>query len=285
MRNFPSIQLFDADVGRNASALLLSSPEAIAHKYRMLSHKQRQAIRCVIGTHYPFGSHAIFETSAKYFTIVRHPVDRAISSFYYLRRQSDLPIYPFIRDMTFEQYLHSEIGLDPFNHQVRVLSGCPELDMPLDPRGGRLSASAVEERHLEMAKRNIEDHFLTAAPFEALANLVGLLRLVYGWRLHRTVFTNRNITRGRPKLEEVSEGTRRHLENTNRFDIELYEWVKARFAHQIESLDFRYSRHLLWFNIANFATQEVARSAPAPLRKIAATAIAKMRAAPHSGGD
>jgi hypothetical protein len=59
--------------------------------------------------------------------------------------------------------LDSGIGIDQDNHQVRMLSGCPELDGPWDPA---ISIRPVERRHLEMAKRNIEERFIVAAPIE-----------------------------------------------------------------------------------------------------------------------
>jgi hypothetical protein len=68
-----------------------------------------------------------------------------------------MPCYPFIKDLTLEQYLDSGIGIDQDNHQVRMLSGCPELDAPWDSKGGPISTSSAERRHLEMAKRNIEE--------------------------------------------------------------------------------------------------------------------------------
>ena len=44
-----------------------------------------------------------------------------------------------IKDLTLEQYLDSGIGLDHYNHQVRMLSGCLELDAPWDLEGRRIS--------------------------------------------------------------------------------------------------------------------------------------------------
>src|SRR5271166_568043 len=164
---FPGPQHFNAEVGFTGSALLIRSREKIAEKYESLSLDERRAIRCVMGTHIPMGLHTLFDKPAKYFTIVRHPVDRVISSFYFTLRVSiHIPSARHIQGMTLEQYLDSGIGLDPFDQQVRMLSGCPDLDVPLDPDGRPISAPAVERRHLEMAKRNIEDRFIAAAPLE-----------------------------------------------------------------------------------------------------------------------
>ena len=113
--------------------------------------------------------------------------------------------------MSLEDYLESGIGLDAHNHQVRVLSGCPELDAPWHPNGRPISALPVESRHLEMAKRNIEEKFIVAAPLEQFTALVWFFKRLYGWPRHRLLFMRRNedagrkttADPGRPQLETV----------------------------------------------------------------------------------
>jgi hypothetical protein len=99
------------------------------------------------------GRRCYFRSAIEVFTIVREPVDRVISIFF----QSD-------RD---RPDLDSGLGLDHDNHQVRMLSNCPELDAPWDPKGRPISTPPVERRHLEMAKRNIEERFIAAAPMKS----------------------------------------------------------------------------------------------------------------------
>ena len=42
--------------------------------------------------------------------------------FFFNRTATDLTSYPFIKDLTLEEYLDSRLGLDHDNHQVRMLS-------------------------------------------------------------------------------------------------------------------------------------------------------------------
>jgi hypothetical protein len=62
---------------------------------------------------------AIFDRPSKFFTIVREPVDRVISNFFFNRTATDLTSYPFIKDLTLEEYLDSGLGLDHDNVPVR----------------------------------------------------------------------------------------------------------------------------------------------------------------------
>jgi hypothetical protein len=123
----------------------------------------------------------------------------------------------------------------------------------------------VERHHLEMAKRNIEERFIVAAPMEKFAALVWFLKRLYGWPTHRAVFRIHNETPDRPKLETISETTRKRLEALNQYDIELYEWAKERFAKQIEPLEPDFSREVRRFEILNHSFRLILRLTPRPI--------------------
>ncbi len=275
-RNFPGPQCLELPFELTDSALLIRSFDKTVEIYNTLPAEQRGLIRCIMGTeggnrgiHFQFGLHRKLGRPAKYFTIVRDPVDRVISNFYHNRSQNHLPSYNFIKDMTFEQYLDSGLGIDAFDHQVRMLSGCPELDAPWDPAGRPISAPPVERSHLEMAKRNIEKHFIAAAPLEEFDALVLLLRRLCGWSFHRIFYVVHNETQGRPKLAECSPAIRRRLEEANRHDIELYQWVKVRFAAQIRALGPEFSQERHYFGIINRASQWLEQTLPSRAKAVA----------------
>jgi len=261
-------QFFHAHTGNAGSALLMRSTESIRQKFATLAPSTQRAIRCVIGTHVAMDIETIFERPVKFFTIVREPVDRVISNFYHIRSASHLTSYPFIKDMSIDQYLDSGIGIDIDNHQVRLLSGCPELDAPWDPEGRPISTPPVERRHLGLAKRNIEERFIVAAPLEAFTALVWFLKCLYGWPLHRMFFQIRNETPDRPRTEAVPETTRQRLVVLNKYDTELYTWVKTRFAEQIRQLEPQFSRQVRRFEQMNGYAQQLGRLSPRGVQKI-----------------
>jgi hypothetical protein len=147
--------------------------------------------------------------------------------------------------------LDSGIGLYHDNQQVRMLSGCPELDAPWDLESRPISStsSPVERRHLEMAKRNIEERFIAAAPLEEFAALVWFLKRLYGWPFHWVVFRIHNQNPNRPKLAAVSEATR-----------------KARFAKQIQTMEPHFSREARRFDMLTRAVHRIDRLSPQPIR-------------------
>jgi hypothetical protein len=267
-----------------SSALLIRPTELVAERFRRLAAEERQSIRCLIGEHIAMDVDTIFEKPSKFFTIVRNPVDRVISSFFYHLTQSHLIGYPFFKDLSLEQYLESGIGLDADNHQVRVLSGCKELDAPWDPHGRPISAPPVERRHLEMAKHNIEQRFIVAATLEQFNALVWFLKRLYGWPLHRVIFPRHNETAGRPPLERVSAAARQRLAEMNRYDTELHQWVRERFEQQIRPLEPGFSREVRRFEMLNSAAQRLHRTAPDPVRKLASRLLYTPQARAYGPG-
>jgi hypothetical protein len=150
-----------------------------------------------------------------------------------------------------------------------MLSGCPELDGPWDVEGRPISIRPVERRHLEMAKRNIEERFIVAAPIEEYTALGWFLKRLFGWPFPQVLFRINNETPNRPKLAAVSEATRKRLETLNQYDTEVYEWVKARFAKQIQSMEPYFSREVRRFDMLNRGVQRISRRSPEPIRGLA----------------
>jgi Galactose-3-O-sulfotransferase len=263
----------------STSALLIRPTVAIGELFHQLPPDRRKAVRCLVDEHVTLDIATLFDRPVRFFTILRHPVDRVISSFYYIRTKSHLVSYPFIKDLSFEEYLDSRIGLDSDNHQVRVLSGCPELDAPWDPQGRPISTPPVERRHLEMAMHNIEERFIVAAALEQFTSLVWFFKRLYGWPLHRVLFRRQKADTGRPPLERVSAATRQRLAEMNRYDIELHEWVRERFAQQIRPLEPSFSREVRRFEMLNTAAQEFYRTAPDSIRRLATQRLSSGQAA------
>src|ERR1700733_11163050 len=202
--------------------------------------------------HVPMGVHRMFARRAKYIAIVRHPVERLLSYFYYRIQGGD----PYLKDgkpITFEAYVQSGGDVIFNNYQVRVVSGSPDLDAPAGARGALVAGTPVEARHLEMAKRSVEENFLSIAPLEQLTELAMLLRRVYGWPMRRLQTEYKNPTKERPRAPEIAPRLLRIIEDNNVHDIELYEWARKRFAEQRKLYEPELSRDLQVFSVVNRA--------------------------------
>lgn len=221
--------------------------------------------------HLPMGTHALFEGSAKYITVLRHPVERVVSLFHFLSRYNAR----FARDgrpITFEEFVEGGRDINLHDYQVRILSGAPELDAPAPaiPGDEVVPSAKVEKRHLEQVKRNIEEHFLAVAPVEQLADLALMLRQVYGWPMRRLFNEYKNRTEARPQRQEIAPRLLRMIEDYNPHDLELYAWAAERFARQRGSFEPRLSRDRRLFGAVNRALTATGQILPPGLRKRAA---------------
>jgi hypothetical protein len=232
--------------------------------------ERQKRIRYYSG-HLPVGVHALFEgtaKSAKYITVLRHPVERVVSLFHFNSQYNNA----YARDgraITFEEYVESRRDINLHDYQVRLLSGAPELDAaaPASSSDEVIASAAVEKRHLEQAKRNIEEHFLAAAPVEQLADLALILRIIYGWPMRRLFNEYKNRTKLRPRRKQIPPRLLRIIEDCNRHDIELHEWVTERFVRQSLSFEPHLSRDRRVFGIINRALTATGQILPPGPRK------------------
>ncbi len=222
-------------------------------------------IRYVTG-HLPMGLHRAFDRPAKYFTIIRHPVERVISDFFF-RIQDNVP---YLKDgalLGFEEYVESRYDIYLRDYQVRVISGCPEFEGARPQFGQQTPGPAVERRHLEQAKRNIEKHFLAAAPLDKMTELALLIRRVYGWPMRRLLTEYKARTKRRPRMGDVSRRAIGIIQECNSHDLELYEWIGKRFSAQSQLFEPELSRDERVFNTVSRVINGAGKVLPWNARK------------------
>jgi Sulfotransferase family len=213
-------------------------------------------IRYVTG-HLPLGLHRAFDGHVKCFTVVRHPFDRVISEFFF-RIQEGNPTRNDGRTLSLEEYVESNHDVHLSNYQVRVVAGSPALDDKGVP---------VEFHHLEEAKRNISEYFLAAAPLESMAEMALMIRRIYGWPMRRLLTEYKNKTRRRLRVRDVSPRVRKMIEESNAYDLELYEWVRKRFAMQSRLFEPQLSTDRRILNLVSHALNGAGQILPWQVRK------------------
>jgi Sulfotransferase family len=216
--------------------------------------------------HLPIGLHRAFDRPAKYFTVIRRPVERVISDFFF-RIQEKAPYRKDDRLLTFEEYVESRSDVFLCDYQVRVVSGCPELDAQRPAQGMQTVGAPVQRRHLEEAKRNIEEYFLAAAPLERMIDLALMVRSVYGWPMRRLLTEYKARTRHRPRRDNVSPRLIKIIEECNSHDAELYEWVRNRFESQCRLFEPELSKDKRIFGVVSRTLNASGRVLPWHVRK------------------
>jgi hypothetical protein len=179
-----------------------------------LSMGERERFDCLAG-HLRFGVHRLLPRPARYITMVRDPVERLISAYYYIRGLPEHPMHERVlrEGLSLEQY----VRLAPSDEQVRILSGT--------------AGAATTRETLEQARRNIEEHFVAVGLTERFDEFALLLTRVLGWR-HVYVRPD-NVTPDRPRQHDLAPSAIASIEDRNRLDRELYGFATQVFERSL----------------------------------------------------
>jgi hypothetical protein len=157
--------------------------------------------------HMLFGLHEILPQPATYITVLRDPIDRVMSAFYFMRSYMLHPLHwKFRREQwTVEDFVRR---LPRDNVQCKILAGA-EYNSP------------CTEEIFEQAKENLFRHFSVVGLSERFEESLALMKLRLGWKLWR--YSSFNVTRARPKKADLSQATLDLIAAKNSFDLALYE--------------------------------------------------------------
>jgi len=178
--------------------------------------------------HVAYGIHEILPQRTAYITMMRDPVDRVISHYYFIKRSPEHPLNRVIMERNFglEDYARFEGSKELQNDQARLIAGVgkDELVAPAEV--------------LEKAIRNVETNFLMIGLVERFDETLVYLKRKLGWR--NIFYGVRNQTINRPSKDEIPNRTQQEIAKRNRTDIELYAYAQEALANKIvdEGPDF-----------------------------------------------
>ncbi|MBN1676635.1 MAG: sulfotransferase family 2 domain-containing protein [Kiritimatiellae bacterium] len=171
-------------------------PEPDAVVYR---EHWRPGMKCrVVWGHFAYGFHTHFEDSC-YVTMLRHPVDRAISHYYHALRETDHHLHEAAGRMSLREYALSDMGLDLDNGQCRWISGIRDSE-----------AQAC----FRTALQNLRS-FSVVGVLENFAGFAGALGLPPPYPVERKGM--------RPSMYEIPFATYEAIVARNRWDMALYQ--------------------------------------------------------------
>lgn len=158
-----------------------------------------------ISGHFPFGLHEMLDGPAKYIVLIRHPIERAISStnFDYQRG--------YITKQDAKTYL---LSAEIDNPQTRLLAGRAFMH------------GACCDKTLEMAKHNLQNHFLLACVTEDTNSMIQVLASIQNWG---ALALPRHQVTGDKVIVELNTEMKALLENKHQYDVLLYDWVKTQW--------------------------------------------------------
>lgn len=203
--------------------LTLSTPE----QFRAFRANPSLADVDAIVGHSIFGIHRHVNTTIEYVTVLRDPIDRIVSDYYYAlhsphrgelhRRIVDekMGLATFVAD---SRYFMSDNGL------VRFLAHYPFWELADDPQfwWRKVPRGQVSRDMLEQAKANLE------------------MCAFVGFQDDLPVTPRENVTPDRPSINDLGCRTLGVLRDWHRLDLELYEWAQAFRSHMAGTEVFAY---------------------------------------------
>jgi hypothetical protein len=169
--------------------------------------------------HLPFGLHESLPQAATYLTVLREPVDRAISTYYFMKNYVLHPMHRRIKraGWTLEEFIQN---VPRNNIQCKYLA-----NVGWDEE--------VTEAIYERARSNLERHFSVVGLTERFEETLALLKVRFGWKLDQYLSFNR--TPDRPPKRKLPAPTVELIQQYNRWDVELYHAGGQLFEKQLTS--------------------------------------------------
>ncbi|MDJ0569299.1 MAG: sulfotransferase family 2 domain-containing protein [Pleurocapsa sp. MO_192.B19] len=206
-------------------------------KLKNLPESQRKKIK-IINTHLGFGLHHFLQQPYTYITFLREPVSRAISMYYYYQKTKN----PRFLNLSLKEFIQTYGGVQ--NGMTKNLAGIV-LQSQLS-NNNKSQELCCTRKSLEIAQRNIQEHFKFIGISERFDESLLLLRKFLGWKI--PLFDKSNISK---KPKDIAQDTLKLIENLNELDLELYEYAKAIFEEMIERQGSSFNQELEEFQQAN----------------------------------
>lgn len=180
-----------------------------------LPKKEKENLDLLYG-HMKFGLHEYFDTRVKYITLLRDPVKRVISNYYYLLRSPFHVNYDYVKsnNLSLKEYVESGINPSLNNTYMKFVSNKDE----------------VNDEIFDDVIQKMETHFSVVGITEYFDESILLMKHKLGWN-KIPYYRSTNISTNKDKqrdFEELGELIR----EKNTYDIKLYNYFVNKFKEE-----------------------------------------------------
>lgn len=215
---------FDGRETRNLFGARYSDPEVV--DFIALPEAMRRKIRLLKG-HMPYGLHEYLPQPSKYITVLRDPVERVVSQYFYIKKNKHNPLHDKLMSsgLGIGDFIKSGMSVGLNNGQTRFLSG--DFDqMPFGSNDEALLARVLE---------SLESKFLWIGLTERFDESLLILARLLGWK-RKPFYIRENVSKIRKRSDELDSDDIAVIKEYNRLDIALYEYANRRLQAEIDKI-------------------------------------------------
>lgn len=169
--------------------------------------------------HMPFGLHRLIPRPANYITVLREPVERAISDYYFARRFKPHRHHRASLQLSLEEFFTQK---HEHNLQSRILAG---------PNSHELFPSVCDAGTFAAAKDNLARQFIVVGLTERFDETLALLKVRLGWKVRR--YRSFRVADNRVAQHQIAATSLALIHERERFDIALYDYASSLFEKAI----------------------------------------------------
>ncbi|KXS41809.1 MULTISPECIES: sulfotransferase family 2 domain-containing protein [unclassified Candidatus Frackibacter] len=190
--------------------------------------RDEDKLKCIQG-HMKFGIHTHCSKPYTYITMLREPIERVISVYYFIRRRPQNKWYDDVKNISLKEFVSKdEFWQNNTNIQTFLLAGGERPNKITD---------LFNLNNLSQAKKNLNKYFSVVGITEMFDESLVLMKQELGW--DDISYTRKNVSKNRLAKGEVEKEIIEIIRERNRLDIELYEYVKINLIKRIESLNVK----------------------------------------------
>ena len=195
----------------SVESLYLASPEEATARIAKIGPRTR-----IVAGHVDYSYSRNFPGPFRAFAMLREPVERAISLFYFVKREPSHPSHEAVREgrITIEEMSREQGGM-----QARFIAGYSPTE-------------AVDEHILlAQAKAHLVEKLAVFGLTERFDETLLLLTNALGWKLRG--YARANVTRKRPSQRATDPALLAAIRECSAVDIALYEFARELFEQRI----------------------------------------------------
>ena len=189
------------------------------------SNELQQKSLAMISGHFQFGLHESLPYKFRYMTILRDPVSRILSLYFYILRNKGHNQHDRLTEEQLRHGNNEALRGFVFENQSAACSNAQVRQIS----GTRFGYQECTSDILALAKENIEKHFIAVGKQERYTTFVSNVSRILKWKDAKIYPFNK----GNYQSGNIEQSLLNEIRELNRFDIELCEFIgDGKFSFQ-----------------------------------------------------